>query len=81
MDEYLQRSIKNWAAQQQPPAQVRSRLLFAASAHAPSFVTSLAREAELIFLKVDNNLHKNQLQMAFDPFWVMHISTPLLRAL
>ncbi len=81
MDQYLQRSLKNWAAQQQPPVKTRSRLLFAASANAQSSSDSIAREAELIFLQDDGPHPKNLLPVPFDPFWVMHISTPILRAL
>lgn len=81
MDQYLQRSLKNWAAQQQPPARIRSRLLFSASANAQTSGDSVAREAELIFLQGERSHQKDLVPVPFDPFWVMHIATPLLRAI
>lgn len=37
MDLYLSRCLKNWAAQQQPPANQRARLLLLATAPAPEY--------------------------------------------
>lgn len=33
MERYLQQALKNWAARQQPPENVRSRLILMASSH------------------------------------------------
>ncbi|MBN1537086.1 MAG: hypothetical protein JW908_10180 [Anaerolineales bacterium] len=44
-DQFIQQCIKNWAAQQQPPSEIRSRVLFAASP---------------LFLKVMNDLRVSE---------------------
>jgi hypothetical protein len=35
VDRYIQHSLKNWAAEQHPPAYVKARLLLQASSHQP----------------------------------------------
>jgi hypothetical protein len=42
MDRYIAGSLKNWASQQQPPAEMRERLLFLAKTSADALIEPAA---------------------------------------
>ncbi len=80
MDRYLQQVLKNWANQQQPPANARARLLLMASSHSYPLEESATYLLEENYTKSNDlyNLHRNEPARVLDLLWIYH-SLPALR--
>lgn len=91
VDRYIQHSLKNWAAEQRPPTNVKARLLLQASSRSPlrSLDDHIKNRLEV---KSNNYLYRSLLynQMLdvqiIEPFaqsrlWLMCISPSFLRKL
>ena len=80
-DRYLQRLLKNWAAQQRPPENARARLLLIASAQSYPLDESQIYLFEEHYSKVNKsyNLQSDRPARAMDLLWMFHMPTPELR--
>lgn len=78
MDNYIRGGLKNWAAKQQPPANIRARLLLVASATGQQSETAQT-QPEVIPLP-----YVSPAGRAFDPLnnawlWIQHFSMSPMR--
>jgi hypothetical protein len=80
-DRYLQRLLKNWAAQQRPPENARARLLLIASAQTYPLDESQIYLFEEHYSKINElfDSQMNQPARAMDLLWMFHMPTPELR--
>ena len=81
MDRYLQQVLRNWANQQQPPANARARLLLVASAQPYLLEETPSYHSDEYYSRSNdlNSLHQNEPARIFDQLWIYHLSTPALR--
>jgi len=81
MDRYLQRLLKNWATQRQPPEHARARLLLSASARSYPIEESPVYLFEEYHPRPTDiyNLQRDEPARARDLLWMFHLSSPELR--
>jgi hypothetical protein len=81
MERYLQYALKNWFSQQQPPENVRARILLLASARSYPPDNLLVYFCEENYSKSTSrhSLSDNEPARVMDLLWMLHLSTPALR--
>jgi len=79
-DTYIRQTLKNWAAEQQPPENMRARLLLIAAAGQRELSSPRQAEQSQIHIVIPNRTSLDQAIQLHDlPWlWVSHLSlTPL----